>query len=178
MQDLVENLFSVIRSKHVSPNVLQFKYDLHSISIAQYVKPISSSNYDYDGSPYLIDFLDAKTLDKRVVQPKSGEITISNACSTTLHDFASQPLQIVDMSPLQIKPLQNLENNGLYRAAGYSLPSIQKIKMRTCSKCIQSVRFRENTLFFRQPSNISNVPGHGIYFVSKRAEKVALHACA
>ena len=47
-QDVIDNFFSVIRSKYVTPNVLQFKYDLRLISIAQYSKFIHSSTFNYD----------------------------------------------------------------------------------------------------------------------------------
>ena len=37
MQDCIENLFSLLRAKHVIPNALQVKNDLKLISVAQYI---------------------------------------------------------------------------------------------------------------------------------------------
>ena len=76
-QDCVENLFSLIRSKHVTPNVLQFKYDLRLISISQYIKPVKTSNYEFDDSTYLVDFLNTyeplKLNSKNIVNSTTSE---------------------------------------------------------------------------------------------------------
>lgn len=47
-QDCVENLFSVVRSRHPAPTAREFKYALKLICTAQYLKPVKSSNYLLD----------------------------------------------------------------------------------------------------------------------------------
>ena len=52
------------------PNVLQFKYNLRLIVIAQYNKPICSSNYEYGDSDYLTQFLQVQKPENRKITAK------------------------------------------------------------------------------------------------------------
>lgn len=69
-QDCVENLFSQIRIKHVTPNPLQFTQDLKVISIAMYMKNINNSSYDNDDRNYLSGFLTYLQNDKKQTNTK------------------------------------------------------------------------------------------------------------
>lgn len=55
-QDCVENLFSVLRSKHCILNALQVKNDLKLISISHYMKKISTSSYNEDNREFFEGF--------------------------------------------------------------------------------------------------------------------------
>lgn len=55
-QDCIENLFSLVRMKNVIPNALQFKNNLKLISISQYMKSISNSNYEHDDREFFLIF--------------------------------------------------------------------------------------------------------------------------
>ena len=57
-QDCLENVFYVLRSKHVVPDVLQLKNDLKLLSVAQYMKKVSNSRYEEDDRGFLSEFLD------------------------------------------------------------------------------------------------------------------------
>lgn len=57
-QDCLENVFSVVRSKNEVPNCLQVKNNIKLISISQYMKNVSSGNYDEDDRTFLSEFLD------------------------------------------------------------------------------------------------------------------------
>lgn len=57
-QDCLENLFSVVRSKHVIPTALQFKNDLKLITILQYMKNVGSASYEQDDREFFSEFLD------------------------------------------------------------------------------------------------------------------------
>lgn len=46
-QDIVENLFSILRAKHQIPNALQFKDDLKLVSVSQYMRNIEKSSYKF-----------------------------------------------------------------------------------------------------------------------------------
>lgn len=58
IQDYVENLFSVIRSKNPVPNALHFKNNLKLISVSLYKRPVSRGNYEEDDRDYVTGFLD------------------------------------------------------------------------------------------------------------------------
>jgi hypothetical protein len=45
-QCCLENIFSVVRSKHPVPTALQFKQELKLLSVSQYLKSIKNSSYD------------------------------------------------------------------------------------------------------------------------------------
>lgn len=57
-QDCVENLFSVLRSKNVTLNALQFKNNLKLIATSLYMRSISRANYEEDDARYVTGFLD------------------------------------------------------------------------------------------------------------------------
>lgn len=57
-QDCLENFFYMIRSKQVIPNASQFKNNLKSVCVSQFLKDVSKSNYDEDDRRFLVDFLD------------------------------------------------------------------------------------------------------------------------
>lgn len=105
-QDCLENFFCVVRSKQVIPNAVQFKNNLKSICISQYLKNVSKGSYDEDDREFLSEFLD---LMPNISSPKS-----------------------CDDADLVIPELPEPENlniseiNSLYNIAGYIMRSVIK----------------------------------------------------
>lgn len=85
MQDCIENLFSVIRSKHVSPTAVQFKNDLKLITISFYMKNVSHGSYEQDDREFFSEFLDILANNKRKINKSNetsqeipNELTVEN----------------------------------------------------------------------------------------------------
>lgn len=113
--DLVENLFSVMRSKNEIPNALQFKNNLKLVSVSHYMKEVKNSNYAYDDGEYLLDFLEKKKKKKKIETPQ----------------------QNITIEPDSVGDLNFREKNALYYVAGYLMMSIKK-NYKTCECCIFS----------------------------------------
>ncbi|CAL1677325.1 unnamed protein product [Lasius platythorax] len=106
IQDCVENLFSVIRSKNPVPNALQFKNNLKLISVSLYVRPVSRSNYKENDRDYVTGFLDV--LDsKKKTKISDPKINI-NAIKINLEE---------------IPIFKEIDMNILYNIAGYTYNS-------------------------------------------------------
>lgn len=152
-QDCIENLFSILRSKHSTLNALQFKNNLKLVTTSQYMRKVSSSNYEEDDREFLPDFLKIlENLEKK---------DCSSATNTELPVTMSAENVILSKTEL------NILNN----VAGYIISSILKTK-KCCDKCIQCVgsrkqrlsyyskltvikSYRENTLFFVNQSTFT-----------------------
>jgi len=143
-QDCLENLFSVLRTKNIIPNALQFKNDLKLISVSQYLKDVSRGSYDEDDRHILSGFIDV----------------LDNSSPNTTLKEVQLPIEIdePDMN------LCNGELNSLYNVCGYIIHSIKQ-KSKLCSFCLSSVgsnksintafskltklkRFKKGCLFF------------------------------
>ena len=118
-QDCVENLFSVVRSRHPTPTAREFKYALKLICTAQYLKPVKSGNYHLDDRQYLGDLLP-----DRISPP-------------TLADLGSDDIEFTTAGELN-----TAEENSLYYLAGYCVHSLQRLK-RLCGKCLESLKHKE-----------------------------------
>ena len=123
-------------------NVLQFKYDLHLIVIAQYNKPICSSNNEYDDSDYLTEFLEVQKPETRKITAKVLQAsTILQPQQFKFSNSRNLPTKLsseFDVMSVAEETLNILKENGLYHAAGYLIASIQK-RMVTSEFCISSV---------------------------------------
>lgn len=114
-QDAVENLFSVIRSKHVMPNVSHFKYDLRIISIALYTRSINSSNYDFDDSYFLNDYLQKQEINVRTklgTEDRSPLKTITSSFMSSRNVKNLLNKSQSTLSPMNFQFVINNENVG------------------------------------------------------------------
>lgn len=88
-QDCMKNLFSVICSKNVIPNCLQFKNNLKLIAISMFMRPIVAGNYDYDENEdeYSSNFLEYLSIsDKK--DNVSADISLTpNALATITNEI-------------------------------------------------------------------------------------------
>jgi hypothetical protein len=69
MQDALENLFSMVGFINPIPSPKFFKIALRIISVAQFFEPLRSGNYAADDSACLIDFLNAKPIERIEEEP-------------------------------------------------------------------------------------------------------------
>ncbi|KAJ8956758.1 hypothetical protein NQ314_006632 [Rhamnusium bicolor] len=117
-QDCLENFFCVIRSKQVIPNAVQFKNNLKSICISQYLKSVNTGSYDVDDREFLSEFLD--------LMPK-----LSSPTNCESNDI------IIPELP-EPENLSSSEINSLYNIAGYIVKSVLK-NSKTCRECVESI---------------------------------------
>lgn len=95
-QDCIENEFSNIRIQRPKPSALDCKNHLKQLSISRTAMSINNSNYNFDGSPTLINLM------SRNEKPKE----IDTLPSLTFSQHA-------------IKPLTEEEEEILYKMCGY-----------------------------------------------------------
>ena len=126
-QDCLENLFSVMRLKNVVPNGFQFKNNLKLICISQFMKVVSSSNYDTDDREFLGEFLD---------------VLLKNR-STNSHYVADESSLVEPVIAQECINLNKTEENVLYYIAGYIIQSIQK-NQKVCDVCVNSTKSSTN----------------------------------
>lgn len=146
-QDCLENLFSVVRSKHVIPTALQFKNDLKLITILQYMKNVGSASYEQDDREFFSEFLDY-ILEKKCIKVEINNINTNNniICNNDNITF------------------DNLTLNCLYYLGGYIIYKINK-NYKICDNSINATGntisseysyvtliqmrcFKQETLFF------------------------------
>jgi hypothetical protein len=123
-QDCVENLFSVVRSKNAIPTSREFKYALRVICVAQYLRPVGSSNYDCDDREYLGELL-----------PTDITPTVTDIPDSTGLEDAYLTLTIQSASD----ELGSLEKQSLYYLAGYCAQSLKKQRW-ACDSCISCLQ--------------------------------------
>jgi len=75
-QDCLENLFSIVRSKHVIPNAVQFKNDLKLITIIQYMRKVETFSYEQDDREFFSEFLNI--LEKKTIKLMPKTMTKSH----------------------------------------------------------------------------------------------------
>lgn len=107
-QDCVENSFFLIRAKQPAPNAFQFKQCLKEITVFQYMKVLSNTNYEEDDREFLGNFLNENKISTKNTQRL-----------VDLHVHLDVPLLHVD---------NDTELTILYYIAGYLLYSISKTK--------------------------------------------------
>lgn len=110
IQDCIENVFSVVRSRNRTPTPRQFRYALKLISVAQYLKGVKGSDYALDEREYLAEFLPTN------MTPPSNDDAID------FPDFTDDPCISGD------------EQQSLYYIAGYCIQPLLKLK-QLCASC-------------------------------------------
>lgn len=127
MQDCVENLFSVIRSKHVIPNTLQFKNNLKLITVSQYMKSVAHSSYVQDRN-FISDFLN--------IRKKNNKSYRNQRLASEQNIQQYLCLQICDINNMN---LNNVTLNCLYYIAGYVISRVIRKTGNSCTACIPSL---------------------------------------
>ena len=115
-QDCIENLFSCVRSKNPVPSARECKYALKMITVAQYLKPTKTGNYQEDDREYLGDLLPA-TIKPPVPQVEMLDLDVLSSCAE----------------------ISAHEEESLYYLAGYCVHSLDRQK-QICKKCQHSVK--------------------------------------
>lgn len=150
-QDCLENLFSVMRMKNVIPNALQFKVNLKLITISQFMKPISNSNYHEDDREYLSEFLN--------IISKSTDRTAKEDNIVNRNDVTA------DLTNRSIS-FNRTEYNKIYNVAGYIMASILK-NQKACHNCMQATGSKNTTFFYY--SRLTRIRAQGantLFFVN------------
>ncbi|KYN22226.1 hypothetical protein ALC57_05381 [Trachymyrmex cornetzi] len=143
--DFVENLFSNVRKKFPTPNVLQFTNSLKWLTVSQYLQDLPNTNYDIDTGDLLADIIKRSKKDKVDKQYE---------------------MPVIHLEPETISfQLDNVQLNSLYHVCSYIISSINK-NQKLCDSCLDSAgsktynskvqysrlvslkRYREKTLFF------------------------------
>lgn len=126
-QDCIENLFSVMSLKNVIPNALQFKNNLKLISISQYMKNISNSNYENDDREFFSEFLDFLIENRKSVS-KSEKVQVLNVISEKF-------------------VFSRLELNKIYLVIGYLIANIKK-NQSVCQTCINATGSKQSNNYY------------------------------
>ena len=143
-QDCIENLFSVIRLKNIIPNAFQFKNNLKLISISQFMKSISNSNYETDDREFFSEFLD---------------ILMENSKSVSKYErvFNIMPEKIV---------FGKLELNKIYYVAGYLMANIMKNQI-VCNTCINATgSIQSNNYYYSALTRLRCKNVNTLFFVN------------
>jgi len=121
-QDCVENLFSCVRSKNPVPTARECKYALKQITVAQYLKPTKSGNYEQDDREFLDDLLPEKIIPP-VPEAKVllDDITVLSSCAA----------------------ISAYEKDVIYYLAGYCVQSLSKLN-QICNTCKVSIKHNED----------------------------------
>lgn len=122
-QDCVENLFSLVRSKSPVPTPREFKYALKTITVAQYLKPVYSGNYDFDEREYLGDLLPTE------IRPPAPSVDLDAVSDVVLGDARS---------------VSELDKDILYYLAGYCVHSLINTS-QLCESCVRSLKHFDAT---------------------------------
>lgn len=153
-QDCVENLFSVLRSKNVTLNALQFKNNLKLIAISLYMRLVSRGNYEEDDAQYITGFLDVITEHK------------SEFCNQSNVDLSCV------RAAQEVQELNNIESNILYSIAGYIVTSIKK-NTQLCECCIQSLgSTRRKLLRYAKLVRLRSYKNNTLFFVNDETFEV------
>lgn len=129
-QDCLENLFSLLRTKHVIPSALQVKNDLKIVTVAQFMKNVSNSSYDEDDRLFFSEFLDVMTEKKR-----NKDTSMKNKNINAENIVLDNKKKIV---------FNFLELNCLYYIGGYIINSIKE-KQTVCNFCVNATGSRNST---------------------------------
>jgi len=152
-QDCVENLFSVLRSKNVTLNALQFKNNLKLIAISLYMRSVPRSNYEDDDAQYIPGFLD-------LIEHKS------KFCNKSYTDLPYVP------AAQEVEELNYMESNILYSVAGYIVTSIKK-NTTLCKYCIQSLGSTHRNLSqHAKLTRLRNYKNNTLFFVNNKTFEI------
>lgn len=151
-QDSLENLFSMVRSKNPVPTAKEFKYNLRAITISQYLKEHTNSNYDFAGDTDLADFFDSDTLNALNLDRQSENAEAQK-------DFF--PHSTLNQEP---KELAKMTHNILYYVAGNVIKAVKK-RHTTCGSCLPSIEWVGETTSENASAglqSIKDMTGHSL----------------
>jgi len=123
LQDLIENLFSLVRMQTPNPTPLQFKNRLKQITLSQFMEKISNASYHHDDRVDGVDML---------LQPKPKPETQIPAIPDGLLSWTCPPEQTTSK--------KIIEENVLYRMCGYVLSRLINRNSIKCEKCISALQ--------------------------------------
>ena len=126
-QDCQENIFSLVRKKHPTPNSLQFKQDIKLISISQFLKRVLNGNYDFDDRPFLGEFLSTNN-------KKKNNLDQELLAGIVFEDISHLEKDLV---------FEKLDLNTSYYTFGYLISSLIKSRQNICEECVVSVSAEE-----------------------------------
>lgn len=115
-QDIVENIFGLIRLIRSKPSPLEFKHRLRQLCLSQFMKPVRGSSYDFDDREDVIDVLFEK-------KPSMNRATVE----VKLPD----DIEMVTI-PAKEEPV-------LYRMFGYVIHKLSTRKILKCDTCHQKL---------------------------------------
>ena len=123
-QDNLESTFSVFRMKSPIPTPKLLKSIIKATSLAQYMRDIKGSSYQYDEADYIADFLDMETLDRFQKEVSAEE---------TEDEEEEHFFQICGPKTIFIRALDEAV---LYYMGGYTVRAAKK-KFKTCQACVE-----------------------------------------
>ena len=122
-QDCVENLFSCVRGRgDAHPSPVHFRHNLRLISLSQYMRISSSSNYQQDDSEYFLDFLK-----KKPVSASDADRQDDDDIEFVEHTVVSQECE-----------LDTCDSSVCYLLAGWSVHK-QTQKVAGCQECLSVI---------------------------------------
>jgi len=124
LQDLIENLFSVIRMQSPNPTPLQFKNRLKQVTLSQFMEKIDKSSYYHDDRQNGVDLLLSHS--KAKVEVPSPVIP-DGLLSWSYPQPTSDPKAIVS-------------EGVLYRMCGYVLSRLINRGSIKCDGCIEALK--------------------------------------
>jgi len=121
LQDIVENLFSLVRRITSTPTAVEFKYSLKRIVLGQFSYHVRKSSYEAD------DRTEAVGLQHLLQSKEESEVP---------------PFTEVRLSPWEEPPDHGNEADEglLYRQCGYPVSSLRKKKMLKCEGCFSALQ--------------------------------------
>lgn len=142
-QDALENIFSQIRSKgNMHPKPVQFRWSLRLVCLAQFMAVPSTSSYEVDDTPHLINFITANKKD--MLSRKEDEIL--------LEEF-EEPNILCILGHAASSSMDVVEANGLYYVAGWSV--FKELKKVKCMKCNKAFSAEEPEPEFKEFSTLT-----------------------
>jgi hypothetical protein len=122
-QDALENLFSLLRDKSPTPTAIEVKNNLRIIVLCQFMKEKSASNYQFDDSEYLLDFIEELKEEKKNSK-KTEDATDEQFLRFLTYDLTN--FDFIDHEQVDI----------LFYIYGYILADIKK-RYKFCKNCIR-----------------------------------------
>ncbi|XP_034253768.1 uncharacterized protein LOC117652783 [Thrips palmi] len=116
LQDIVENLFSVIRMQRPTPGPVELKYRLKQCALSQFNKEIKNSSYDFADTDDFVDLLLVKMREKPVATKKPD---LDLSC-------------IVWCEQVPLDAFAVGQEDILYRMCGFAVVSLVKLHMLKC----------------------------------------------
>lgn len=131
VQDCLENIFSVIRSKQRRPTPRDFGRNLKIVTLSQYMAPVPNSSYCFDDQEHLIglaDFFSQRRQKSDKQESKASTSSILNSSDVIDVDYDM-------LQEASNELLDRGETNALFYIAGYILRSL-KTRSTICKRCV------------------------------------------